>query len=208
MNILAIGAHFDDLELGCGGSLLKWSNEGHRVFGLILCDSGYNDESGREIRSPDTARKEGFSAARIAGYELIEGKLKTFSLTNSEQLSQIILQSIKHVQPELIVSHWANDAHLDHRAIGTSTLHCARHIPRILFYQSNWYSSEAAFKPNFFIDISSYFDRKIELVKTYESELKRTQNLWLEWLKNKDQLSGLQIQTDYAEAFEMVKWKW
>ncbi len=58
MNILGIGAHFDDLELGCGGTLIKHVEQGDNVTMLVITDSSYKDPSGNVIRDKDVAYKE------------------------------------------------------------------------------------------------------------------------------------------------------
>ena len=70
MNVLAVGAHFDDLELGCSGTLIKHVKAGDRVIMLVLTDSSYQNPSGQVVRSQDAAMNEGRLAAEIIGAEL------------------------------------------------------------------------------------------------------------------------------------------
>ena len=59
MNVLAIGAHFDDVELGCGGTLAKHKAKGDSVFVYIATESGYRAADNTVIRDNDVARREG-----------------------------------------------------------------------------------------------------------------------------------------------------
>lgn len=78
MNVLGVGAHFDDLELGCSGTLIKHVNNGDRVIMLVVTNSSYKNHSGDLIRDGDTAYKEGVKAANIIGAELICMGYETF----------------------------------------------------------------------------------------------------------------------------------
>ena len=71
MNILGVGAHYDDLELGCSGTLIKHVNNGDNVLMLVITDSSYKNPSGDLIRSRKTAYKEGVNAAKLIGAKLI-----------------------------------------------------------------------------------------------------------------------------------------
>ena len=57
MNILAVGAHYDDIELGCGGTLINHVEKGNIVWMLVVSESGYEDPSGNTIRESHTAKK-------------------------------------------------------------------------------------------------------------------------------------------------------
>lgn len=208
MKILAVGAHFDDLELGCGGSLLRWRSEGHDIVGLVLTDSGYKNEAGQEIRSSTIAREEGLKAAKLTGYELLEGGFKTFGLSSLSDLNAYLLRVMDATKPDMLMTHWSGDSHIDHRAIALSSIHCARRIGKVLMYRSNWYMSEAAFQANYFVDISATFNKKVELAKVFNSEFSRTGGQWLRWLESQGRGYGMVTGTEYAEGFEVLKWTW
>ena len=80
MNVLAIGAHFDDIELGCGGALAKHVKNGDKVIGFIDTSSGFNSVDGDVLRRDKDALKEAQNASRIIGYQLLQGKIPTFYL--------------------------------------------------------------------------------------------------------------------------------
>ena len=65
MNILAIGAHFDDIELGCGGALAKHVANGDNVYAYVATKSGFTNHQNIEIRSNDIATKEGENAMKV-----------------------------------------------------------------------------------------------------------------------------------------------
>ena len=206
MNILAIGAHFDDVELGCGGSLFYWKEQGHNINIFTATLSGYHNSLGNVVRSNEVAIAEGQQAAKFLDAQLITGDFPTFELQFSEPLNQKLITAITLVQPDLVLTHWSGDIHHDHRELGLATLHCCRHIPKLLTYSSNWYESDRRFDPRFFVDISNSLDKKIELIKIYQSENLRTNQIWLDYTYSQARLMGLKAGVQYAEGFEVVKW--
>ncbi|KPA17774.1 N-acetylglucosaminyl phosphatidylinositol deacetylase, partial [Candidatus Magnetomorum sp. HK-1] len=114
MNILAVGAHFDDLELGCSGTLIKHVQKGDKVIMLIITDSSYQNPDGEVIRKKDIALSEGKKAAKIIGAELICLKYKTFMVPFDDILGKKILSYIEKLNINMIYSHWVNDIHRDH----------------------------------------------------------------------------------------------
>lgn len=206
MNILAIGAHFDDVELGCGGALLRWKAEGHRLFLFVASKSGYADAQGRVIRADEVAALEGRRAAEQIGAELLVGPFPTFALEFAEALNREVLNAIDVAKPDIVLSHWTQDAHHDHRALALSAIHCCRHVPRLLMYRSNWYDTGARFHPCFSVDISDYLDKKVGLIALHDSEFKRTNGQWEEFVRAEARLFGLKAGCQAAESFEVVKW--
>ena len=206
VDVMAFGAHPDDIELGCGGSLLRWCDEGASLHLLVACASGYSDPQGRAVRGNETARDEGQEAARRLGAELIEGGLPVFELEFSEALNRLVLAAVERLQPDLVLTHWQGDVHHDHVALARSTQHTCRHVPRLLAYRSNWYQSDRDYAARFLVDISEFLEAKVELLQVYESEIARTEGRWLEFVRSQARLAGLQAGVQYAEAFELVKW--
>ncbi|WP_169704462.1 PIG-L deacetylase family protein [Candidatus Kuenenia stuttgartensis] len=90
MNVLAVGAHFDDIELGCSGTLIKHVKNGDKVIMLVVTDSSYSNPNGELIRNSETAYQEGQKAANIIGAELICLNYKTFLVPFSEKLTKEI----------------------------------------------------------------------------------------------------------------------
>lgn len=207
MNVLAIGAHFDDLELGCGGALARHCRNGDKVIGFIATDSGFSNTEGTKLRKSDTALHEAKAASRIIGYDLVTGEIPTFCLEYGEQIHSKLLKLIEENHIEMIYTHWIYDVHHDHRNLALATLHTARHVNRVLMYRSNWYPSEKEFCGNFYIDITETWAVKEEAVRAYHSEMQRIGETWLEYFKNEAINNGLKIGTKYAEVFQTVRWE-
>lgn len=206
MNVLAIGAHFDDIELGCAGSLAKHKKKGDNIYMFVGTKSGYANNEGINIRSNEEAVNEGIKSAELLGAELICGNIESYNLEYDESINSILIKIIENKKIDLIYTHWTGDALHDHSNIAHATMHTSRHVPRVLMYRSNWYITDATFKKNYFVDITDTWNIKKEAISMFSSELKRVQNSWLDYFEREALNNGLIAGVKYAEAFELVKW--
>ncbi len=206
MNVLAIGAHFDDIELGCGGALAKHVANGDNVYAYVATKSGFTNHQNIEIRSDVIASLEGENAMKILGVELIKGNFNTLEIEFTDNLNLQILKIVEEKQIELVYSHWMGDIHHDHQAVARASLHSCRHVPRQLMYRSNWYHSNLEFKGNFYVDISYFWEIKKKSIEAHQSEMERTGKKWIEFFHNEAKNAGQRIEVKYAEVFEVIKW--
>jgi LmbE family N-acetylglucosaminyl deacetylase len=206
MNILAIGAHYDDIELGCGGSLAKHVANGDKVYAYVATKSGFVNHQNIEVRSNAIATLEGENAMKILGVELIKGDFKTLEIEFTDELNLKILKIVEEKNINLVYSHWLGDIHHDHQAVAKASLHSCRHVPRLLMYRSNWYQSTLDFKSNFYIDISDYWETKKKAIEAHKSEMDRTGEKWIEFFNNEAKNAGQRIGVKKAEVFEVLKW--
>ncbi|MFC1675837.1 PIG-L deacetylase family protein [Planctomycetota bacterium] len=206
MKVLAIGAHHDDIETGCGGSLLVHSQNNDSVHTVIVSESGFCGSDGQEVRSSSKAKEENEVAATILGVEKTTTLgFKTNDVTFDESLVLGIRKIIDNFEPDLVYSHWGGDAHLDHCNVARATIAACRHVPSILTYQSNWYKGTIAFNPAYYRDISRTFELKIKALKAYEGEFSRRGQDWIRFIESTNSLYGLQCSVRWAEAFEVVR---
>ncbi len=205
--VLAIGAHFDDVELGCGGALLAWRERGDAIALFVATSSGYRDPAGNSIRTNDEARSEGVAAAALLGAELFEGGLPTFEVMSDERLHAPLIAALAQYQPDVVLTHWVGDPHHDHRQVALATLHGARRIPRLLAYRSNWEPAAQSFDPRFFVDIEATLERKLELVRMHASEFGRTGGRWEAQVRASAGEAGARAGCTAAEAFEVIRWR-
>ena len=207
MNILAIGAHFDDVELGCGGALARHAKQGDSVFVYVATVSGFTNQYKQTVRSSKRALAEARNAMRTLGMkELICGDFKTFGVEFVEALNVDILKVVTENNIGQVYAHWAGDIHHDHQAVAKASLHSCRHVPRMLLYRSNWYHSTLEFRGNFYVNITEYWDIKEKAIRAHVSEMDRTGEQWISFFKNEAENAGQRIGVKYAEVFEVIKW--
>ena len=207
MNVLAIGAHFDDVELGCGGALARHAALGDSVFVYVATVSGFANQYNMTVRSSEIAHAEAQQAMKILGVkELLCGKFKTLEVEFIDPLNVEILRIVNEKKIDKVYTHWAGDIHHDHQAVARASLHGCRHVPRLLMYRSNWYHSTLEFRGNFYVDITEYWPEKEAAIRAHASELERVGRKWLDFFRNEAENAGQRIGVKYAEVYEVVKW--
>lgn len=195
MNILAIGAHPDDVEYGCGGTLLKYSKSGHHVYLYVATRGSRGGES-------DIREKEMNSSAGIIGTaDLLWGNYTDTRIPLSQDLINEIEEIIKRIKPKFIFTHWHDDTHQDHRNLSACTLSATRYIPNFLFYEG---PTSQNFNPNVYVDISDVLDEKLELLKAHNSQITKTnieETNILDIARSSATFRGIQSRVRYAEGF-------
>ena len=128
VNILAIGAHPDDIEFGCGGSLIKYTRKGHRLFMLVMTGGGLGAPA-------DTRMAEQEASRRVLGAEeIFWGGYADTHLAVDVELIKKIEDVIAAVQPEFIFCNFPDDTHQDHRHLAQAIMSATRYIRNVLFY--------------------------------------------------------------------------
>jgi LmbE family N-acetylglucosaminyl deacetylase len=199
MNILAIGAHPDDIELGCGGTLLKASRQGHGVFMYTLT-------RGAASGDPEQRTKELMRSAKFIGAKrLWIDNFEDTKLSLSSELINHIEFFINKADPDIVLTHSLGDTHHDHRAIAASTIEAGRFIPNILAYEI---PVTRDFKPQVYYDISDVIDDKIELINIFWSQRSKMflkSNAIKGIAEYRALQSRLNTQVTCVEAFEVQK---
>lgn len=210
MNVLAVGAHHDDIELGCGGTLARLARDGHRTFGLTLTNSETHDDLRAIHRTRAQARAEAKEAARVLGVTLVELEgcdADNGTLTYDVALMRRLEGFMAEQRIALVFSHWARDLNTDHAAAAKITTVAARHVPSLLVYRSNWYQVSEPFNGTFFVDISETVDVKRRSLECYQTEIANRSREWLDSFFDHHRTAGFGIGRKYAEVFEPVRYE-
>jgi len=199
MNILAIGAHPDDIEIGCSGTLLRAAREGHELYFYVVTH-------GEVGGSPEQRMKELFIAAtHMHVKKLWLDNFPDARLTTNAELIYHIEWIISKCNPNIIFTHSKSDVHHDHRAVAVSTIEAARRIPNILAYEN---PVTRRFNPQVYVDITDVIDDKLSLIRTFSSQNHRDYTA-KEAIKGLAEYRALQSRNNqfvtHAEAFEVVK---
>lgn len=207
MNVLALGAHFDDIELGCGGALARHRLAGDQVWAFVATRSGFAGNGAGTGRSSEVAAAEGRAAAKILDVTLLEGAHETLHLEFEDTLNFTLVRLIEEHKIDTLYTHWQGDVHHDHRALHLAALHAGRHVPRLLLYRSNWYTGTEAFVQNFFVDITDVWEKKKAAISAHQSELHRVGDGWLTWAHHEAETAGKIAGVSMAEGFSCVRWR-
>lgn len=168
--VLAIGAHPDDVEIGCGGALEKHRLQGDTLVILTLSE-------GMSGGDPVSRNQEAVEAARLLGAELRWGGLHDTAIPEGAQAISVIEQVVRQLRPTHVYTHSPIDSHQDHRNTHHATIVAAREVPNLYCYQSP--STMVEFRPHLFIDISSHIDAKLRAIAAYRSQTEAAQRAYL-----------------------------
>jgi len=209
MKILAIGAHYDDIELSAGGTIAKFIKEGHEVFVNIVTASDYTSYSGEILRDKYQSELEGINGLKKLGVK--EYKIKCMNWKTKEvpfnyQLIEQINRSIDGIKPDIVITHHLNDSHNDHINTCKSTLAAARYQNNIWMMEPLYPAklSNIGFQAITYINISETLILKIESLKQHVSQYKKYP-YWEDLVTSLARVRGIEIQTKYAECFQPIK---
>jgi LmbE family N-acetylglucosaminyl deacetylase len=160
--VLAIGAHPDDVEIGCGGALAAHYDEYDLLHILTLSRGAAGGDT--NIRMAEAR-----NAAAMVGAQLKLENLRDTGIDAGAETISIIEAAIRELQATHVYTHSNEDTHQDHRAVHAASLVAARGVPNLYCYQSP--SSTLDFKPHRFVDITHYIDRKIDLIGAHKSQV-------------------------------------
>jgi N-acetylglucosamine malate deacetylase 1 len=177
VDLLAIAAHRDDVELTCAGTLLRAVDAGHRTGILDLTAGETGTRGSAELREKEAAR-----AAEVLGVsERRNAGLPDAHLQNTDQMRRVVVEHIRHFAPRVVILPFAVGRHPDHRVaseLGRDACFLAGlakydaagapHRPFKLLYALSY--REDPVKPTFVVDITPQFDRKIAAIQCYASQ--------------------------------------
>ena len=196
MIILAIGAHPDDIEIGCGGSLYLYSQTGHITYFLVLT-------KGEVSGIPELREKETLKSAEVLGVrkvfflDLEDTKIK-WDITTISPIEKIIT----NIHPDMMFIPSFKENHQDHWNTAHSSISAGRNVAKILFYESP--TTHNSFSPQIFFDITNSIEKKIEALSYHQSQINK-HYLKPEVIKCIARYRAIHNKLQYAEAFEIYR---
>jgi len=216
VDILVFGAHPDDVELGCGGSVIKLVAEGKKV-GIIDLTNGELGTRG----TVKTRKQECKNATEILGVAMRENmNFKDGFFENSEEKKLVLIKKIREYQPTIVIANAPSDRHPDHGRAAALVLDACflSGLEKVNTKQQVWrpkaiyhYIQFNHLQPDFVIDISEQMEKKMQSVKAYKTQFydknsKERETIiskkdFLESVKYRAQDLGRQSDCKYAEGF-------
>ncbi|MBL7074873.1 PIG-L family deacetylase [candidate division KSB1 bacterium] len=199
MSILAIGAHPDDIEIGCAGTLIKYSRAGHRVYLLVMTSGGLGGED--EVRRQEQAVSKGILGAE----ELYWGGYRDTEISVDVPTISRVEEVLKRVSPDFIFVNFTDDTHQDHRNLAQITVTASRYTRNVLFYET---PTTQNFSPNVYVDISECLEDKIKSLQAHNSQVLKTNIEGLsivEVARSSANFRGVQARVKFAEAFQSLR---
>lgn len=208
MRILAVGAHLDDIELACGGTLARAVKNGHTVKMITMSKSGYTNYDGRVMRTNEIAVEEGKKAAAVLGveeFDILDFDNKDIPYDSS--VVEVLDEKISQFKPDMIFTHWPFDTHQAHVGTSKSVISAARRYNTIYFFEpiSPSGRSYVGFRPQVYVDISDYIDIKIKSLEQHSSEMNKFGPGWVRGVQARAAFRGYEMNRDYGEVFEALR---
>lgn len=226
LDILAFGAHPDDVELGCGATIAKEIALGKKIGIVDLTRGELGTRGTAEIRD-----KEAAEAAKVLGIQVRENlRFRDGFFVNDEKHQLEIIKMIRKYQPEIVLCNAVDDRHIDHgkgsklvsdacflsglRRIETELNGLTQEAwrPKLVYHYIQWKNIE----PDFVVDVTGFIDKKVEAIMAYSSQFYEanskepvtpiaTKN-FLDSLHYRSQDLGRLIGTDYGEGFTVERY--
>lgn len=221
MRVLSIMCHPDDMELDCGGTLLKYKKQGHDVISCYVA----NGNMGHMVIMPDELReirtKEAEKAGELAGFKIVNGDVGDLCVNAADVKQQeMVIKVIREAQPDFIITHNPNDYCSDHAETSKLVFNaafsasCPHFKPELgapakvtpIYYCDN--SNGINVIHTEYVDITEEIDLKMEMLACHESQLV--------WLRDHDGIDviaderakaafrGIQCNVKYAEGFTQL----
>jgi LmbE family N-acetylglucosaminyl deacetylase len=198
LKILAIGAHPDDIELGCGAALLAHRRAGHAVTMLVMTSGRGTSE--QQLRPPEQEE-----AAALLQAQLLWGGFEDGRVPDGEPAVRVIEDTIATTGAEIIYTHAAADSHQDHRAVAGATAAASRKTQRVLAYES---PTSLGFSPTHFVDVEGLVEAKLNLIRVHLSQVMKNGLVDLEAVEAQTRFRGFQARVRHAEAFVASRFLW
>jgi LmbE family N-acetylglucosaminyl deacetylase len=199
MNILAIGAHPDDVELGCGATLAAHTARGDRVAMLIMTTG----EQGPQAGSSRIREQE--DAAHVLGARLFWGNFRDGSVPEERETVELIDAIMGEIDADLIYTHSPEDTHQDHRVTARMSLSAGRRTQRFLTYEA---PTSRVFVPSLFVNVEGFMDKKLEALRAHHSQVLKNRLVDLEAIEAQARYRGFQARMRCAEAFAVERFAW
>jgi N-acetylglucosamine malate deacetylase 1 len=221
MRVMGIGAHPDDLELQCAGTLARYAQTGHQ----IIMVSATNGDKGHVTLPPEEIRvirrEELRRSAAIIGAESHCLSIPDECLVNDLAARLEMVEVIRQFKPDLIITHDPNDCHVDHRKTAELVFEAASlsFVPSVktgspehpvfmpIYYMENLLSFD--FIPEEFVDISETFAIKQQMLGEHKSQFvtmsERIGSDMREVIEITARFRGMQVGAKYAEAFRLLR---
>ena len=206
--VLVIGAHPDDPESMCAGTMLKLKAMGTEVVAVYLTSGeagivGKTHEQARTIRQAEARKACEVLGVRAVFLTQTDGNAEV----NKERYAEM-KALIEAEQPDMVITHWPIDSHRDHRVCSILVYDAWRMTGRgfDLYYSEVMTGMQTQnFTPTLWVDITDYRDKKIEAYLCHESQ--ELEGAVKEYHDTMERMRGMECQTKYAEAFVQQLWK-
>lgn len=164
MKVLAVGAHPDDIELGCFGTLARHASDGDEVTMLVLTAG----ESGGD---PALRKQETRESGAVIGANVLFADLADTSVRDDHSSITPVEEAIVRMKADVVYTPSSKDRHQDHRNTSRATISAARGVHEVYMYETP--STVQDFSPQLFVNVTDFFAKKLDAIHKHRSQEKR-----------------------------------
>jgi len=193
-SVVAVGAHPDDIEFGCGGTIALHAQDGDLITFVYVS----NGERGGD---PKERMREAREAAKILGAQKVEFLgFPDGAIGDSIEAVNAIEEVLRAVDADTVYTHTPSERHQDHRHVSQAVTSAARDCPALMFFETP--SSSNLFCPQYYVDITQTMDRKLKAVGLHQSQ-KTKRVIKPDLVMGQARFRGFDPKLEYAECFEI-----
>lgn len=206
-NILILSPHTDDAELGCGASISRFIEEEKNLLWVVFSTA---EESLPKSMSANTLEIEFKNVIKKLNIPEENAIINHFRVRYLHEKRQEILELLVKIRnsfkPDLVIGPSLNDFHQDHQIVANEMVRAFKSSSSIISYELPWnhitFNTQLFFKAD-----KKHIDKKIEILQSYKSQLLKSRSYFSdEFIRGLACTRGIQVNTKYAEAFEVIKW--
>lgn len=223
MNVLAVSCHPDDIEIGCGGTLIKYAKQGHNV---TICHCA-NGNMGHVIIEPEELAKIRIAEAYKAGKMLGAADVVTLNIGDlmvnsyNQDTVRAMVEIVRRAKPDVIITHDEDDYMKDHAEVGKLVFDASfsatiphyetesRHIDNFVPIFAMDTLAGVDFQPEYYVNITDEVEFKLKALDCHESQIKWMRDHdgidFLDMVRTCSKYRGYQCGVAYAEGFKIKK---
>lgn len=207
MKVLILSPHTDDAELGCGGTIVKLLENGGEIFWVVFSTA---EESLPNDLPRDTLKREYLNVMDSLRINKENCKIFNFKVRNLDSYRQEILEELVQIRnkfhPDIVIGPSLNDFHQDHQVIAHEMVRAFKTTSSIICYELPW--NHITFNTQCFIKLNrAHIEKKYEVLTNYHSQIIKNRSYFSkEFIFGFAKSRGIQCNSEYAEAFEVIRW--
>lgn len=207
MKVLFLAPHTDDVELGSGGTLFKFLENGCEILWVVFSTA---EDSLPATLPRDTLKKEFLNVCNSLGLKERNQRIFDFRVRRLHEHRQEILEKLVEIRgdfsPDLIIGPSLNDYHQDHQVLTNEMIRAYKNTSSIICYELPW--NHVRFDSRAFVKLErKHVEKKIDLLKNYKSQIMQNKPYFSEgFIFGWARLRGVQVNSEFAESFEVIKW--
>lgn len=205
LRILILAPHTDDGELGCGGTIARLIEEGNEVYyaAFSLCEQSVPEGFPKNILEVEVKAATNVLGIKEGNLLLYKYQVRNFSSERQNILDDLI-KLRNEIVPDMVFIPSVNDIHQDHSVISTEAIRAFKYST-ILGYEMVW--NNLTFSTTSFIKLEKrHIDKKVEALSCYTSQGNIRKYMSRRFIESLATTRGVQIATEYAESFEVIRW--